>query len=179
MLLREWWAAILTYPFLFAFEPWLVPNNPPVGLPHTGLPVVLVPGFFTNRGYLYAWRKYLLRNGYGKVYCVSPEPIFAGVEPNAEHLARFVDEVLAETGAPRVILIGHSMGGYVCLAFADLFPDNLKGFCLFHSTAYPDSEEKKTDRLRAINIVKANKNVYTKTTIRNLFAKKNLKWIYK
>lgn len=121
MLLREWWAAILTYPFLFAFEPWLAPNNPPAGLPHKGLPVVLVPGFFTNRGYLYAWRKYLLRNGYGKVYCVSPEPIFAGVEPNAEHLSRFVDEVLAETGAPRVILIGHSMGGLVIRLYLHRF----------------------------------------------------------
>jgi len=121
MLLREWWAAILTYPFLFAFEPWLVPNNPPAGLPHKGLPVVLVPGFFTNRGYLYAWRKYLLRHGYGKVYCVSPEPIFAGVEPNAEHLARFVDEVLAETGASRVILIGHSMGGLVIRLYLHRF----------------------------------------------------------
>lgn len=121
MLLREWWAAILTYPFLFAFEPWLVPNNPPSGLPHRGLPIVLVPGFFTNRGYLHAWRRYLLRNGYGKVYCVSPEPIFAGVEPNAEHLARFVDEVLVETGAPRVILIGHSMGGLVIRLYLHRF----------------------------------------------------------
>jgi len=121
MLLREWWAAILTYPFLFAFEPWLVPNNPPAGLPHKGLPVVLVPGFFTNRGYLYAWRKFLLRNNYGKVYCVSPEPIFAGVEPNAEHLARFVDDVLTETGAPRVILIGHSMGGLVIRLYLHRF----------------------------------------------------------
>lgn len=121
MLLREWWAAILTYPFLFAFEPWLVPNNPPSGLPHKGLPVVLVPGFFTNRGYLYAWRKYLLRHGYGKVYSVSPEPIFAGVEPNAEHLARFVDEVLRDTGAERVILIGHSMGGLVIRLYLHRF----------------------------------------------------------
>lgn len=113
MIGREWWAAILTYPFLFAFEPWLVPNNPPAGLPHRGLPVVLVPGFFTNRGYLRAWRQYLLKNGYGQVYAVSPEPIFHSVEKNAEHLAEFVDEVLAVTGADKVLLVGHSMGGLV------------------------------------------------------------------
>lgn len=111
MFIREWWAAVLTYPFLFAFEPWLAPNNPPAGRPHRGLPVVLVPGFFTNRGYLSAWRAHLLRSGYGKVYTLSPEPVFESVERNAEHLARFVDEVLADTGAGQVILIGHSMGG--------------------------------------------------------------------
>lgn len=121
MLLREWWAAILTYPFLFAFEPLLVPNNPPAGLPHRGLPIVLVPGFFTNRGYLRAWRQYLLKQGYGKVYAVSPEPIFDSVEKNAEHLARFVDEVLADTGAERVILIGHSMGGLVIRLYLHRF----------------------------------------------------------
>ena len=121
MLAREWWAAVLTYPFLFAFEPWLVPNNPPAGLPHRGLPVVLVPGFFTNRGYLHAWRRYLLKNGYGRVYAVSPEPIFESVEKNAEHLARFVDEVLADTGADRVILIGHSMGGLVIRLYLHRF----------------------------------------------------------
>lgn len=121
MLLREWWAAILTYPFLFAFEPWLVPTNPPAGLAHRGDPIVLVPGFFTNRGYLWAWRRYLLKNGYGQVYAVSLEPIFHSVEKNAEHLARFVDEVLAETGSKRVILLGHSMGGLVIRLYLHRF----------------------------------------------------------
>lgn len=113
MVWREWQAAVLTYPFLFAFEPWLMPNNPRRGLRHRGAPIVLVPGFFTNRGYLWFWRHWLRQNGYGQVYALSPTPVFAGVEHNAEHLARFVDEVLADTGASRVILIGHSMGGLV------------------------------------------------------------------
>lgn len=121
MILREWWAAIQTYPFLFAFEPWLVPNNPPADLPHKGMPVVLVPGFFTNRGYLYRWRKALLAQGYGQTYALSPEPIFHSVEKNAEHLAEFVDEVLRVTGAPKVILIGHSMGGLVIRLYLHRF----------------------------------------------------------
>lgn len=121
MVLREWWAAILTYPFLFAFEPWLVPTNPPRGLLHRGEPIVLVPGFFTNRGYLWAWRRFLLKQGYGQVYAVSPEPIFHSVEKNAEHLARFVDELLAATGAKRVILLGHSMGGLVIRLYLHRF----------------------------------------------------------
>lgn len=121
MIWREWQAALLTYPFLFAFEPWLMPNNPRPGLPHRGAPIVLVPGFFTNRGYLWFWRHWLRQNGYGQVYAVSPTPVFESVERNAEHLARFVDEVLAETGATRVVLIGHSMGGLVIRLYLHRF----------------------------------------------------------
>jgi pimeloyl-ACP methyl ester carboxylesterase len=71
------------------------------------------------------------------------------------------------------------MGGYAALAFADLFPDYLKGICLYHSSAYADSEEKKTDRLRAVELVKKSRTVYTKATIKNLFASKNLKYLKK
>lgn len=121
MILREWWAAMLTYPFLFAFEPRWVPTNPPKGLPHKGLPIVLVPGFFTNRGYLKAWRDHLIATGYSQVYAVSPEPIFDSVEKNAQHVARFVDAVLADTGARHVVLIGHSMGGLVIRLYLHRF----------------------------------------------------------
>lgn len=147
MLAREWWAAVLTYPFLFAFEPWLVPNNPPQGLPHRGLPIVLVPGFFTNRGYLHAWRQYLLKHGYGRVYALSPEPIFDSVEKNAQHVARFVDEVLAETGAERVILIGHSMGGLVIRLYLHRFGGLAKAAMAiavgspFHGTVLAEGKE--------------------------------------
>lgn len=100
-----------------------------------------------------------------------------GYVHSMELMAKCVKSVLDFLKLKRYVIIGHSMGGYVGLAFADLFPDNLKGLCLFHSTAYPDSEEKKKDRLRAIDLVKANKTVYTKNSIRNLFATKNLKYL--
>jgi pimeloyl-ACP methyl ester carboxylesterase len=48
---------------------------------------------------------------------------------------------------------------------------------LFHSTALADSDEKKKDRSRAIKLVKADKRVYTRSTIQNLFASKNLKYL--
>ncbi len=121
MLWREWVAALMTYPFLFAFEPWLMPNNPPKGAAHKGLPIVLVPGFFTNRGYLWAWRRHLVRHGYGQVYALSPTPVFESIERNAEHLAQFVQEVLQDTGAERVVLMGHSMGGQVIRLYLHRF----------------------------------------------------------
>jgi pimeloyl-ACP methyl ester carboxylesterase len=92
-------------------------------------------------------------------------------------MAKCVKSVLDSLRLKKYIIIGHSMGGYVGLAFADLFPDHLKGLCLYHSTAYADSDEKKKDRLRAIQAVKANRGIYTKSTIKNLFASKNLKYL--
>jgi len=100
-----------------------------------------------------------------------------GYAHSMDLMAKCVNAVLNQLRLKKYVIIGHSMGGYAALAFADLFPDNLKGLCLFHSTAYPDTEEKKIDRLRAINLVKAHKNIYTKNTITNLFATKNLKYL--
>jgi pimeloyl-ACP methyl ester carboxylesterase len=53
-------------------------------------------------------------------------------------------------------MIGHSMGGYITLAFADKYPDRLQSFGLFHSTAYADSEEKKAARRRGIGFIQQN-----------------------
>ena len=94
-----------------------------------------------------------------------------------ELMAKCVKKVTDSLKLKKYVLIGHSLGGYVGLAFADLFPDNLKGLCLFHSSAYEDTTEKKVDRLRAIKLIRANKNIYTKDTIINLFSAKNLKYL--
>ncbi len=49
-----------------------------------------------------------------------------------------------------IVLVGHSMGGYIALAFAERYPDMLRGLCLFHSTAYADDESKKEQRQQTI-----------------------------
>jgi pimeloyl-ACP methyl ester carboxylesterase len=108
--------------------------------------------------------------GHGATPCI-------GYAHSMDRMAACVKAVMNFLKLKKYVIIGHSMGGYVGLAFADLFPDSLKGLCLYHSTAYPDSEEKKADRLRAIKLVKASKTIYTKSTIRNLFAAKNLKYL--
>jgi pimeloyl-ACP methyl ester carboxylesterase len=110
--------------------------------------------------------------GHGRTGCI-------GYAHSMDLMARCVKKVLDDLKLKKYVLVGHRMGGYVALAFADLYPDSLRGLCLFHSTAYADSEEKKRDRLRAIALVKDNKMVYTRNTIRNLFAAKNLKYLKK
>ncbi len=69
------------------------------------------------------------------------------------------------------IVIGHSMGGYVTLALAEKYPELLKGFGLFHSTAYADSEEKKATRRKTIeNIQKNGLRDFVNHSIPNLFS---------
>ena len=51
------------------------------------------------------------------------------------------------------VLIGHSMGGYITLAFAKKYPEQLNGFGLFHSSAFADSEEKKEIRKKGIEFI--------------------------
>jgi len=52
-----------------------------------------------------------------------------------------------------VVVIGHSLGGYVSLELAHQHPDALKGFGLFHSTSFADSDEKKSNRNKTIAFV--------------------------
>jgi pimeloyl-ACP methyl ester carboxylesterase len=100
-----------------------------------------------------------------------------GYVHSMELMAKCVKKVMDSLRLKKYVIVGHSMGGYTALAFAELFPESLKGLCLMHSTAWADSDEKKKDRSRAIKLVKADKRVYTKTTIKNLFATKNLKYL--
>lgn len=69
------------------------------------------------------------------------------------------------------VMIGHSMGGYITLAFAEKYPDYLNAFGLFHSSAFADDEEKKQTRLKAIDFIKENGSyAFLKTAIPKLFA---------
>ena len=70
-----------------------------------------------------------------------------------------------------VIMIGHSMGGYITLAFAAKYHHMLRGFGLFHSTAYADSDEKKQIRRKGIEFIQAHGAAeFLKTSTPNLFS---------
>lgn len=77
-----------------------------------------------------------------------------------------------KSGEPHsVVVIGHSMGGYITLALVEKHPELLNGFGLFHSTAYEDSSERKEGRKKTIELIK-NKGAseFVRTSIPNLFA---------
>jgi pimeloyl-ACP methyl ester carboxylesterase len=68
------------------------------------------------------------------------------------------------------VVLGHSMGGYVTVAFAKKYPQYLKGFGLLHSTALPDTPIKIENRLRGITFIqKFGTTSFLETTAPNLF----------
>ena len=75
--------------------------------------------------------------------------------------------------AAKVAMIGHSMGGYITLAFAEKYPGFLHSFGLFHSTAIADNEEKIVARGKGIEFIKNNgPYAFIKKSTPNLFTKK-------
>ena len=65
-----------------------------------------------------------------------------------EDLADDVLETLeAESVPPPYVLVGHSMGGYVALAFAEAHPDRLRALILLSSRASADTPEAAERRL--------------------------------
>lgn len=92
-----------------------------------------------------------------------------------EMMAGAVHEVIEKEKCGRVIVAGHSLGGYVALAYAELYPDLLSGFVLFHSHPHADSSEAIEKRKREIAIVEAGrKNLMYPSNVSMMFAEKNL-----
>jgi len=91
-----------------------------------------------------------------------------------EFMAKAVYHILDSENVDTCVLCGHSMGGYVSLAFAELFPKKLRGLVLFHSQAAADSDEAKANRNRTIEIVNSNHSEFIHAFIPTLFAGKNV-----
>lgn len=90
---------------------------------------------------------------------------------SVEAMADDLKEMLDKENITKCIMLGHSMGGYVTLAFAEKYPETLEAFGLIHSSAYADSEEKKEARNKSIEIIKQ-KGPFElmKTVVPNLFS---------
>ena len=92
-----------------------------------------------------------------------------------EFMATAVKELLDSLSLEKVFLTGHSLGGYVTLAFLELFPEKLSGYCLFHSSPFADTQETIEKRNREIEIVKSGKkNLMYPDNVTRMFAPSNL-----
>lgn len=92
-----------------------------------------------------------------------------------DDLAGAVKAILEAEGIDKVFLAGHSMGGYVCMAFADLYPEKLSAYALVHSSPFADTEEKRTMREREISLVLCGKKrQIVLVNIPKAFASENL-----
>lgn len=71
-----------------------------------------------------------------------------------EEVAVQLEEWMEDNQIHDPIIIGHSLGGYVALALLELMGNRIKAVGLFHSTAFPDDEDKKGMRNRTITFLK-------------------------
>jgi pimeloyl-ACP methyl ester carboxylesterase len=104
--------------------------------------------------------------GHGESGCL-------GYVHSSEENAEVIRAVLSKLRIRKAIFVGHSMGGYVALAFAELYPSTVKALVLQNSTSKADSAERKTNRDRAIKAVKKDYTTFVRLSIANLFSEEN------
>jgi pimeloyl-ACP methyl ester carboxylesterase len=140
-----------------------------------GTAIVLLHGFLENKEMWHAYVPVLAQKyrvitidllGHGNTECL-------GYVHVMEDQADMVYALTLFLKIRKVVLVGHSMGGYVALAFAELYPDYVKGLFLLNSTSRADSEERKANRDRAVVCVKQNYSSFVSMSIANLFSEDN------
>lgn len=115
MILAEWGAFVANFVVLSPFESlWMGPDRLRVSVERP--PILLVHGYGCSRAAWWWLRRRLEARGW-VVATINLEPIYADIERYVEPLAQRIDAVLAETGASRLVLVGHSMGGLVARAY--------------------------------------------------------------
>lgn len=94
-----------------------------------------------------------------------------GKQPvSIEDLGRGMISLLDALQIDQALIAGHSMGGYIALAMAEIAPGRFKGLSLIHSTALPDDEEKKENRRKAIALIeKGGQEAFINANIPTLF----------
>lgn len=100
--------------------------------------------------------------GHGQSDCI-------GYVHTMDEMADAAHAVIQALGVRRATLVGHSMGGYVSLAFAEKYPDVVKSLILLQSTALADSQQMQANRLRTIALVKKNYKSFVKKSVPMLF----------
>jgi pimeloyl-ACP methyl ester carboxylesterase len=122
----------------------------------SGQALILIHGFCESKE---MWKTFLehLSTSY-QVFCPDlpgfGESPLGQTEISLEEVAVRLQEWMEENQIQNPIVIGHSLGGYVTLALAELIGTELKAIGLFHSSALSDDEEKKKTRNKTIDFVK-------------------------
>ncbi len=114
----------------------------------SGIPVLLVHGYPLNHS---IWEQQFILSDSFRI--IAPDlPGFGQSEPEegltmhdyADRLAALLDEKKIDNAA----VVGHSMGGYIALAFAERHPSRMRGLGLVCSQAGADTEEGRAGRIK-------------------------------
>ncbi len=106
--------------------------------------------------------------GHGESECI-------GYLHNMELLADAIKFLLQQLNIRKTIIVGHSLGGYVGLAFAEKYPDEVLGLILINSSAKGDSKKRKHSRDQLIQLIKQDKKKALYLLIPTFFATKTRK----
>jgi triacylglycerol esterase/lipase EstA (alpha/beta hydrolase family) len=116
LVIREWWALLAANLLYLPWQArWLRPDPEPVPTPR--VPVILLHGYIANRGYFRPLVRRLEARGIAPIFVPTASGVFYPIERYADELHRHVERVAAGTGQPRMVLVGHSMGGLVARAY--------------------------------------------------------------
>lgn len=145
-----------------------------------GRAIVLIHGFLANGDLWKAFSSRLSKNyrliipdlaGHG-------DSAALGYVHSMELLAESIQSLLQELKIRKAIFVGHSLGAYVALAFAEKKPDQVLGLLLINSTAKGDSAVRKRSRNQLIQLIKTNRNKAIELLLPTFFKKRNRKTTY-
>ena len=138
-----------------------------------GSPVVLIHGFAED-GTIWQNQEPALSQNHRLLVPDLPGSGRSSINPQLKTIVDLADSIaimLETEKIEQAMVIGHSMGGYVALAFAEKYPSKMKGLGLIHSTAFADNEEKKSIRRKAIEFIcQHGAAEFLNQSIPNLFA---------
>jgi pimeloyl-ACP methyl ester carboxylesterase len=103
------------------------------------------------------------------VHC-KPLPIHYTHKPSMSHYVEVMHELMHHLHIEKYYVVGHSMGGYIGLAFADYYVNHVIGLGLIHSTSFEDSPAKKESRLKIAEFIQEyGTRKFLETATQNLF----------
>ena len=103
------------------------------------------------------------------VHC-KPLALHHSQVPNIRMYVEVLHELMHHLHIEQYYIVGHSMGGYIGLSFADYYVNHVQGLLLFHSTTYEDNEAKKTSRMKVAEFIQEwGVSKYLETATPNLF----------
>jgi pimeloyl-ACP methyl ester carboxylesterase len=138
----------------------------------SGSVIMLIHGFAEDSA-VWAGQTDFLKQHYRTIVPDIPGSGQSEYNPELISIDDYADVIYALAIAEKIenfILLGHSMGGYISLAFAEKYSRLLTGFGFVHSTAFADSEEKKQNREKGIRVMgEYGSLAFIKNTTHNLF----------
>ena len=137
--------------------------------------ILLIHGFGEDHG---IWKNQIefLSNHYRViapnlpgVHC-KPLALHHSQAPSIQMYVEVLHDLMQHLNIEQYFIVGHSMGGYIGLSFADYYVNHVQGLLLLHSTAYEDNEAKKTSRMKVAEFIQEwGVSKYLETATPNLF----------